>query len=338
MVSGGVARTSGQLPRDHDGRLVHPGTVGVDVTVEDGAEAARWCALNALSVLRHHLGSLDRIDRVLSVIGFVACTTGFDQQAAVVDGASHLLVEVFGARGRHTRSAVGVAALPRGGAVEIEVAVSVAASPDRSPLAHDLAAIGSATLGESGGSPMAPAMRAAWPGATVAGPAFTAACGPGDNLAIHVAAAEAPAGSVIVASVEGDPALGYWGEVLTTAAQARGVDGLVIEGGVRDTAGLRARGFGAFATTIALPGASKQRPGAVGGTVRVGGVEVRTGDWVVGDGDGVVVVPQGDLDRVLAAARAREEREQGLFAALDAGATTLELLGLDGSLIERRRP
>ncbi|MCU1351813.1 MAG: LysR family transcriptional regulator [Acidimicrobiales bacterium] len=126
VIHGGVARTSGQLPRDHDGRLVHPGLVGSSVDVAQAAEAARWCALNALSVLSAELGSLERIERVLSVIGFVACSPGFDQQAAVVDGASRLLFDVFGDAGRHTRSAIGVAALPRGGAVEIEVAVAVA--------------------------------------------------------------------------------------------------------------------------------------------------------------------------------------------------------------------
>src|SRR6185436_11103251 len=122
VVHNGRARTSGQLPRGLDGRLVHPGIVGVTIEIEQGTEAARWCALNALSVLRAELGDLDRVERVLSVIGFVACAPGFHRQAAVVDGASRLLVEVFGAAGRHTRSAIGVAALPRGGAVEIEVA------------------------------------------------------------------------------------------------------------------------------------------------------------------------------------------------------------------------
>ncbi len=125
VVHAGVARTSGQLPRDHDGQLVHPGCLGADLTVEQGAEAARWCALNALSVLRAELGSLDRIERALTLIGFVACTPGFAQQPAVVDGASQLLVEVLGPAGRHTRSAIGVAALPRGGAVEVELAVSL---------------------------------------------------------------------------------------------------------------------------------------------------------------------------------------------------------------------
>ncbi len=126
VVHGGRARTSGQLPRDHDGRLVHPGVLGAELSVDDGAEAARWCALNALSVLRAGLGSLDRISRVLTVLGFVASAPGFAQQPAVVDGASKLLHDVFGEAGRHTRSAIGVAALPRGGAVEIEVEVALA--------------------------------------------------------------------------------------------------------------------------------------------------------------------------------------------------------------------
>jgi enamine deaminase RidA (YjgF/YER057c/UK114 family) len=128
VVHGGRARTSGQLPRGLDGRLVHPGLLGRDLGVEQGALAARWCALNALSVLRHALGDLDRIERVLSVLGFVACAPGFTEQPAVVDGASRLLVEVLGESGRHTRSAIGVAALPRGGAVEIEVEVALRAA------------------------------------------------------------------------------------------------------------------------------------------------------------------------------------------------------------------
>ncbi len=125
VLHGGRARTSGQLPRDHDGKLVHPGVLGADLSVEEGADAARWCALNALSVLRAELGTLDRIERVLTVLGFVASAPGFVQQPAVVDGASTLLAEVFGDAGRHSRSAIGVAALPRGGAVEIEVEVAL---------------------------------------------------------------------------------------------------------------------------------------------------------------------------------------------------------------------
>ena len=124
VVHGGVARTSGQLPRI-DGRLTCVGTLGLDVSVEDGAEAARVCALNALSVLRQALGTLDRIERVLTVTGYVACAPGFAEQPAVVDGASKVLYDIFGDAGRHSRSAIGVAALPRGGAVEVEVTVAV---------------------------------------------------------------------------------------------------------------------------------------------------------------------------------------------------------------------
>ena len=125
VVHGGRARTSGQLPRNHEGVLVNPGVLGEELTIDEGAEAARWCALNALSVLQSELGNLDRIERVLTVLGFVASVPGFVEQPAVVDGASRLIADVFGAAGRHTRSAIGVASLPRGGAVEIEVEVAL---------------------------------------------------------------------------------------------------------------------------------------------------------------------------------------------------------------------
>ena len=130
-VHGGLARTSGQLPRNQKSELVHPGVLGGPdgpagtLSIVQGAECARWCALNALAVLRAELGSLDRIERVVSMLAFVASAPGFTEQPAVVDGASRLLIDVFGDAGRHTRSAVGVAALPRGGAVEIELEVAL---------------------------------------------------------------------------------------------------------------------------------------------------------------------------------------------------------------------
>ena len=124
VVHDGVARTSGQLPRI-DGQLTCVGVVGDTVSVDEAREAAAVCALNALSVLQAELGSLDRIERILSVTGYVASAPGFADQPAVIDGASLLLVDVFGDRGRHTRSAIGVAALPRGGAVEIELTAAI---------------------------------------------------------------------------------------------------------------------------------------------------------------------------------------------------------------------
>jgi enamine deaminase RidA (YjgF/YER057c/UK114 family) len=124
VIHGGVARTSGQLPRI-DGKLTCLGRLGDGVTVEQGREAAAVCALNALAVLEAALGSLDRISRVLTVTGFVSSAPDFHEQPAVIDGASKVLADVFGEAGRHTRSAVGVASLPRDGAVEIEVTVAV---------------------------------------------------------------------------------------------------------------------------------------------------------------------------------------------------------------------
>ncbi|MCL4446497.1 MAG: RidA family protein [Actinobacteria bacterium] len=124
VVHGGVARTSGQLPRI-DGELTCVGTLGETVSVEEGKKAAEVCALNALSVLEEALGTLDSIERVITVTGFVASSPDFHEQPSVIDGASGVLYEIFGERGRHSRSAIGVAALPRGGAVEIEVTVAV---------------------------------------------------------------------------------------------------------------------------------------------------------------------------------------------------------------------
>jgi enamine deaminase RidA (YjgF/YER057c/UK114 family) len=124
VVHQGIARTSGQLPRIR-GELTCRGRLDDTVTVDDGREGAAVCALNALAVLEAALGSLDRIERILTVTGYVASSPDFHDQPTVVDGASQVLSDVFGPAGRHTRSAIGVAALPRGGAVEIEVTVAL---------------------------------------------------------------------------------------------------------------------------------------------------------------------------------------------------------------------
>ncbi len=169
----------------------------------------------------------------------------------------------------------------------------------------------------------------------VSAPAFPVNCSTADNLAIHVAVAEAPAGSVLVVNVGHESARGYWGEVLTTGAEARGLRGLVIDGGVRDVDALEAHAFPVFSTMIALRGATKQEPGNVGGAAMVGDVEVAAGDWIVGDADGVTVVPHAHLDDVLGAGRARAEKEEHFFQELRAGRTTLQLLSLDDAPIDR---
>lgn len=192
-----------------------------------------------------------------------------------------------------------------------------------------LVELGSATLGECGGRPLHSRIRPAWRGARLAAPVFTAQCEPGDNLAVHVAVARAPAGSALAVDASALPERGYWGEVLTTAAQSRGLAGLVIDGGVRDVAALEAHGFPVFSAGLALPGATKNRGGCIGGPIEIGGVALRSGDWIVGDADGATAVAAERLEEVLAAARARAARERELFTRLRAGATTLELLGLD---------
>lgn len=205
-------------------------------------------------------------------------------------------------------------------------------------IAAALGALGAATIGESGARRMRPRIRAVWPGARLAAPAFPVRCTPGDNLAIHVAVATAPPGSALAVDVGDEDEFGYWGEVLTTGAQARGIAGLVIDGGVRDTEALAAHGFPVFSSTVALRGAAKEAPGTVGGAVTVGDVAVGLGDWLVGDGDGVAVVPAERLAEVVLAGRGREAKERAMFAALRAGSTTIELLGLDPSPVRDERP
>lgn len=120
VAVGDLVYTSGQLPFV-DGKLPMTGLLGDGVTAEQGRELAASCALNALAAVADLLGGLDRVTRIVKVTGFVASAPGFTQQPAVINGASDLLVDVLGDVGRHARSAVGVAALPLGSPVEVEL-------------------------------------------------------------------------------------------------------------------------------------------------------------------------------------------------------------------------
>lgn len=122
--SGSHVWTSGQLPMI-DGALASTGKVGVEVSPEEAKQHARTCALNALAAV-HALVGIDAVVRVVKVVGFVASAEGFTGQPAVINGASEFLGEVFGAAGQHARSAVGVAELPLGAPVELELVVEVA--------------------------------------------------------------------------------------------------------------------------------------------------------------------------------------------------------------------
>jgi enamine deaminase RidA (YjgF/YER057c/UK114 family) len=125
VQSGNLVYVSGQLPRDVDGALAGTGKVGDQVTPERAKELAGLCALNALAVVDDLVG-LDRVTRVVKVVGFVASAEGFTGQPGVINGASELLGAVFGAAGQHARSAVGVAELPLGAPVEVEMIVEIA--------------------------------------------------------------------------------------------------------------------------------------------------------------------------------------------------------------------
>ncbi len=125
VQSGSMLYISGQVPL-WNGQRRHIGKLGSDCAVEDGQLAARLCALNIVSQAKAALGDLDRVARVVKLVGFVNSAPDFTDQPAVINGASDLMVEVFGDKGRHARSAVGVAALPLGVSVEVEAILEVA--------------------------------------------------------------------------------------------------------------------------------------------------------------------------------------------------------------------
>jgi enamine deaminase RidA (YjgF/YER057c/UK114 family) len=125
IISGNLLFTAGQLP-SVGGQLPATGKVGAEVTAEAARELARTCVLNGLAAAQGVLGSLDRITRVVKVVGFVASAPSFTAQPGVINGASELLGDIFGDAGQHARSAVGVAVLPLDSPVEIEFVFEIA--------------------------------------------------------------------------------------------------------------------------------------------------------------------------------------------------------------------
>jgi enamine deaminase RidA (YjgF/YER057c/UK114 family) len=125
VSANGFVYTSGQLPMV-DGAMPRTGKVGGEVSAEDAKADARQCALNALAAIEAEIGSLDRVTRIVKVVGFVASAEGFTGQPGVVNGASDVLGEIFGDAGKHARSAVGVFELPLGAPVEVELIVAFA--------------------------------------------------------------------------------------------------------------------------------------------------------------------------------------------------------------------
>ena len=123
--TGDLLFVAGHLPRQNDGTMLHPGKVGRDVTVEQGYEAAQLAMINCLASIKEAIGDLDNVKRVVKLLVMVNGEPEFGQQPAVGNGASDLLVGLYGDRGKHARSAVGMGGLPLGACVEIEMIVEV---------------------------------------------------------------------------------------------------------------------------------------------------------------------------------------------------------------------
>lgn len=192
--------------------------------------------------------------------------------------------------------------------------------------------LGTATLHEAAGKigALPSAIGPVWDAPAFGGPALTVRGPAADNLWLHRGLLQAEPGQVMVVTVEGHHEAGYWGEVMAVAAQVRGLVGLVIDGCVRDVSALRDLGFPVHARGLCIRGTDKDPhgDGAVHGSLRIGDVDVHSGDLVVADGDGVVVLPQERAEHIVVDGEAREAEEARILTALRRGETTVDLLNL----------
>jgi 4-hydroxy-4-methyl-2-oxoglutarate aldolase len=195
------------------------------------------------------------------------------------------------------------------------------------------AAFGTATLHEAGGKigALPPAIKPMDPSFSIAGPAFTVHSPPGDNLWLHRAIAIAKPGDVLVVFTEGVYEHGYWGEIMSTAANAAKLGGLVIDGCVRDGALLGKVGFPVFARGLCIRGTGKDfaARGWLNAPLLLGDITVEPGDLIVGDTDGVVAIPRASVETVLQKSREREEKEAETMRQLVAGNSSIDLYGWD---------
>ncbi len=166
-------------------------------------------------------------------------------------------------------------------------------------------------------------------GERVVGPAYTVRASLGDSALTHRALAGAPPGHVIVVAAEGSLTRAVWGGVLSEAAAAAGIVGAVIDGVIRDLSVIRAFGFPVWGRGTCPAGPLKRGPGAIGVAVSVGGVVIAPGDLIVGDADGIVVVPAARIPTVLDEVRERMRLEEEWLERIRAGETSAHILGLE---------
>lgn len=191
-----------------------------------------------------------------------------------------------------------------------------------------LAGFGVATVYEASGidGTLDPVIRPVYKGATIAGRALPVRTHQADNLPLHLAVEQAQPGDVIV--VDGRQVLcGYWGEVLAVAAQAKGVAGLIMDGGVRDIREQEELGFPVFARGVGVTRTGKNFKGLVNVPVEIGGVLVNPGDAVIADADGIMVLPPAAVEATLKASQERIDKEAAFMERLRAGETTVDLYG-----------
>ncbi|AIB15331.1 4-hydroxy-4-methyl-2-oxoglutarate aldolase (plasmid) [Azospirillum argentinense] len=198
------------------------------------------------------------------------------------------------------------------------------------------ATIGAATVHEALGRRGAvdSAIKPIWPGLRIVGAAFPLKTQPGDNLTLHAAMKLARPGDVLVVDAGDYTEQGSFGDVMATSAQSLGLAGLVTNGGVRDAAAIRDIGFPIFSRAISIKGTVKATLGPIAQPIVVGGVTVHPGDLIVGDDDGLVVVPLDEVEAVLTASRARLEKEERLRADLQSGKTTWDIGNYDALLAQ----